>query len=202
VQPQTDIAMLLLASGLSRRFGADDKLLATLAGQPVLSYAAALNIPRLSPYRLAVIDADNEARGKILINQGWNIISNPKPDAGQGGSIALAFRHLRTLPQIKACVIVLADMPHIPQDYLEDLVECAAVKTSAVMSRDKGRLCPPALFKRESFDVLANLRGDKGAKAVFMGLENISTLQLTDIMGLDIDTPEDLSRSEKLMSMA
>jgi len=202
VQPQTEIAMLLLASGLSRRFGADDKLLAALAGQPVLSYAAALNIPRLRPYRLAVIDADNEARGKILINQGWNIISNPEPEAGQGGSIALAFRHLRTLPQIKACVIVLADMPHIPQDYLEDLVDCATDTTSAVMSHYSGGLCPPALFKRESFDALSNLHGDKGAKSVFMRLENVSTLQLTDIMGLDIDTAEDLSRSEKLMSMA
>ncbi len=200
MQPQTDIALILLASGLSRRFGHDDKLLAPLGGKPLLSYSAALTMPNYNPYRLAVIDAEIKAREDIVQSQGWDIIRNPNPMDGQAASLALAIKHLQALAHIRACIIILADMPFVSEVHLEAMVSRASDPISAVISRYQGTLCPPTLFKRDSFEALAALSGDKGAKSVLRTLEHVSIIDLPDLVGVDIDSPNDLLRSQRLMT--
>ena len=52
------LGVLLLAAGQSRRFGPRDKLLALLAGRPVVAHALdALALPE-ADFRLAVVSAD------------------------------------------------------------------------------------------------------------------------------------------------
>ena len=66
------------------------------------------------------------------------------------------------------------------------------------MSKVGGVLCPPALFHHSTFDALAALSGDAGAKSLFNGLSNTATVDLAPECALDIDTTADLDRAKGL----
>lgn len=71
------IGALLLAAGMSRRFGPEDKLLADLNGMPMVAHAArALDL--VGPdRRIAVTGSD--AVGNLLSAEGFDIVARPPP---------------------------------------------------------------------------------------------------------------------------
>lgn len=185
-----DLAVVLLASGLSRRFGREDKLLATLDGKPLLSHAATL-VPE-ARLRLAVCPADNTVRQNALRQKGWKLVSNPNPSEGQGRSLGLAMTEVAQ-SKARAVLILLADMPFITRRHINDLL-ASMNQHDAAMSIFDSTLMPPAIFGRATFAKLTELAGDKGARNVFKALPNTATCELTNVEACDIDTPADLAK--------
>ena len=77
-----DCAIILLASGLSKRFGAEDKLLARLAGQSVIDHTLGNIAPVGFGLHIAVIGAlanTESALSDKLKTAGYQIIVNPHP---------------------------------------------------------------------------------------------------------------------------
>ena len=72
------LGVLLLAAGQSRRFGPQDKLLAPLAGRPVVAHALdALALPE-ADFRLAVVSTDQVAT--ITRQAGFDaVVFSPSP---------------------------------------------------------------------------------------------------------------------------
>ena len=191
-----DCALVLLASGLSRRFGGD-KLLAPLAGAPLLARAAGLlaQWPRNS--RLAVVGRDQPARRTLLQAHGWTLIDNARPELGQGHSLALAAQALQAGPFV-AAVVCLADMPQIVDAHVLQLIDCYRDGAAGVVSAIRGGLGgPPALLPRSQFAAMAALTGEGGARRLLRPPANTLEVLLPAADLVDVDTEADLLALER-----
>jgi len=190
-----ELAIILLASGLSQRFGPDDKLLADLNGKPLGSYAANLFATERTELHCAVVPSQAPRRAELFSAKGWTVLKNSSPELGQGSSLAIAAKHLQST-EATAALILLADMPFISEAYLQAFVD-AAPPEHAAMSEVGSVLQPPALFPRSAFPALAKSAGDKGARAIFKLLPKTTVHAIAPAMARDIDTTAALARAEE-----
>ncbi len=183
-----DVAIVLLAAGNARRFGAD-KLMADFDGAPLglrvahelASVAAAAHFAVCQP--AAIIAAHYKCLG-------FDIVDNPNPGIGLSGSLHLAVEAaLRTDAQ--ALLIALADMPFVQAAHVEALI--AACTDNVVASFDGHQPMPPAIFPRSHWPELLATVGDAGARHILAHAEKRAA---PSGMLRDIDTPHDLAASK------
>jgi len=183
-----ELAILVMAGGLSRRFGAADKLLADFDGQPLGLQAAT----RLGGFdwaqRLAVA---HPSLGPALSGQGFRVLEAPAGN-GLGDNIALA---ARALDQVAGVVILLADMPFVTKDHVLAMMDAAPSADAIVCTATGARTSPPVLIGGAHFAALRALSGDEGAKRIIQtaGAE-LRLVSAPAEMTADIDTLEDLVR--------
>jgi len=181
-------ACLVLASGLSKRFGQDDKLLANLKGQALLSYV--LDAARKASFDgYCVIVPDPDPRADLARRHGFEIIENPAPENGQGASLAHGAEYLIETGFKSACIL-LGDMPMITSDYIEKLQKHAKSFDVTFSQVDK-REQPPAIFKHGALQALTGLTGDQGAKNLDLSRFSCGFIELPSFMAADYDKPLD-----------
>lgn len=187
-----NIAAVLLAAGQSRRFGADDKLLAPLAGEP-LALHAARRIVELAPgRRIAVCPDGDGALATMLSRLGFDIIVNADAASGLSQSLALGIAAAARGPE-RAALVCLADMPFVGTGHLQRLLtRFDPIAAPVVASSDGDAAMPPALFARALFDRLRASEGDRGGKAL---LADAALVTAAAGELADIDRPADLRRS-------
>ena len=188
-----ELAIILLASGLSKRFGTSDKLLADLNGRPLGSYAASLFASQRTELHCAVVPAQDKQRIELYQDHGWKILTNPAPERGQGTSLAIAAKHLQA-SSATAALILLADMPFVTEDDIGALIR-ATPADHASLSQCGDTLQPPAIFPRNTFAQLAACTGDTGARHVFKQLPRTKICSISSRSAHDIDTPRALAEA-------
>lgn len=181
------VAALLLAAGLSRRFGTEDKLLAPYRGRPLAGHARDALADIGFGARLAVIRSGAPALAALFDAPRFAIVTNPDPDAGMASSIRLGVAAARAR-DVDALLICLADMPRIDGALLMSL--CAAYDPVAglLAATDGNRRMPPAIIGRCHFDMLSQLQGDAGARTL---LADAPSFAAAPAQLLDIDRPTD-----------
>jgi molybdenum cofactor cytidylyltransferase len=183
-----DVAIVLLAAGNARRFGAD-KLMADFEGAP-LGLRAAHELARVAAaahFAVCQPDALIAAHYRRL---GFEIVENSNPGIGLSGSLHLAVEAaLRTDAQ--ALLIALADMPFVQAAHVEALI--AACTDNVVASFDGHQPMPPAIFPRSHWPDLLATAGDAGARHILAHAEKIAAPAGTLC---DIDTADDLAASK------
>ncbi len=186
-----DIACVILASGLSRRFGEGDKLAADLCGHSLLSYvlrtAKAVGFGRI----FCVVKP-----GVVTKEAGVTWIENNNSSAGQGHALRLGLRSARDLCW-KNCAVMLGDMPLVSVVYLKNMISNYKKKQSVISTTESIRL-PPAIFNSEAIDKILSQNSAIGARTIFDQLDFV-TLPLNAEAAIDVDTPADLARVENLM---
>ncbi len=187
-------AVVLLASGLSRRYGRRDKLLAPLGGKPLLEHMAKTVAGLDALVKVAVCPSDRKEIGERLIDR-FVIALNKKPKDGLGHSIAVGVQvALQFKPD--AMLFVMADMPFVEERLLRETVERLGRRgfgPDIVHSGGNAGVRPPTAFNSACFDSLALLQGDDGAKVlVRSGQFEVVGLETPDPLLFDIDTKEDL----------
>lgn len=187
--------LLLLASGASKRFGVGDKLLASLNGRPLASFAARLCQDRTDIHRLAVVPENSPERTCLMENFGWQVIENPDAPSGMASSVRTGVQIAQTL-DASSVIIALADMPFVEDIHVQRL-QAALQSYDAAMSELEGQLMPPAAFKSTAFEDLFALKGDTGARSVFKRLSLTTTVPLDRRAAQDIDTREMLDLLQK-----
>jgi molybdenum cofactor cytidylyltransferase len=184
----TAVGAIVLAAGLSRRMGAD-KLLAELAGKPVIAHVVDRIAAAGLPPPLIVIPPAGDAVRSAL--------------SGHAVSFVVADRHLEGLSQSlragveaapehwRAAFICLGDMPLIPSALIRDMAS-EATADSIFVPRQDGVRGNPVLWGRSYFGRLAALHGDAGAKRLFEAYADRLRFFDTSDPGVrtDIDTPE------------
>lgn len=184
-----DICAVLLAAGGSRRFGADDKLLTDVGGEPLALHAAA-RLAEVKPGRLIAVCADNDGTlAQRLAALEFEIVANPDVDLGLSRSLACGIAAAASGPH-SAALIGLADMPFVPLSHLTEMIARFDPVHSPVVASTNGKAAmPPALFARSLFNRLQAGEGDRGGKALLAD----AMLVPTDPGNLaDIDRPEDI----------
>jgi molybdenum cofactor cytidylyltransferase len=195
-------AVILLASGLSRRYGRRDKLLANLAGKPLVEHAAGVLAGLDALAKVAVCPSDRPDIGEKLHDR-FVIAVNKKPRHGLGHSIAVGVKvAMQFRPD--AVLICMGDMPFIEEDLLRDLVASLGGEEAIniVHSGDADHTRPPTAFDEACFSSLQHLDGEDGARRVMKQVryKNKGIAAPSPLL-VDIDTKDDLALAEKQMDI-
>ncbi|RST31244.1 hypothetical protein HMF7854_10650 [Sphingomonas ginkgonis] len=139
-------AAVLLCAGRSRRFGPDNKLLASLQGRPLVAHAiaSAAPLPLLARIAVAPPPATEPALAALLAEAGFVHIPNPDPELGKDHSLRLGLG-AAIEAGTEAALLLLGDMPAVRPLHLQALV-AAADPATATMSATGEFRSPPALF--------------------------------------------------------
>jgi len=184
-------ALIILASGLSERFGEVDKLMAEFRGKPLVGHV--IDAVKEIPFeeRFAVIPKSSKRRRKLFNYEGYSIIENAAPEAGQGQSLQLAAES--TLAKgYRAMCVMLGDMPFVSGEDISNLLQNLSNEDRAICHCNN-TLLPPAIFTNSALEELLNIKPESGAKSLFNSA-NSYRHPLSERAAQDIDTPETLKR--------
>ncbi len=191
---------ILLAAGLSRRFGPDNKLLALVAGEPLVVHSAR-QLSCASPLRALTIVVSPNAAALTLaleaapLSHKPRFVINTNAAAGIGTSIAAGIGSLA--PDVTAALISPGDMPLLGQALIEALIRAYLADggqrpTFPVLS--DGTQMNPVIWPQRFFGRLAALDADVGGKAI-LASESCCAVPVSEAhLFTDIDTPDDLAR--------
>jgi molybdenum cofactor cytidylyltransferase len=188
------IGAVLLAAGVSRRFGADNKLLANIGDKPLIRWVAE-EIVHSGAEAVVVTGCDYLLIEKALEGLPLRFARNLSWTRGMGSSIAVGVMALGS--QTRGAFIVPGDMPFLTSALLKDLM------ASFIESRGDsivypitlaGEQCNQVLWPRRFFPLLASLSGSGGAKHLLAASFNSQKPVAVVDEGAfaDIDLPVDL----------
>jgi molybdenum cofactor cytidylyltransferase len=197
--PLERTAVVLLASGLSRRYGRRDKLLANLGGKPLIEHPARVVAGLHALSRVAVCPSDRHEIKDRLASR-FVIALNKQPKHGLGHSIALGAQiALQFKPE--AIIFCMGDMPFI-EAWLFDALLTGLDDADIVHSGVAGRVHPPTAFGPVCFDELRELDGDDGAKRLIgQGAFRVTSISAPPPVLVDVDTREELAYAEKQLAL-
>ena len=182
----------MLAAGFARRMGRQ-KLLLEFKGKPVVRWSVEAVLPHVGDC-VVVTGEDDAGVRAALAGLATRFVVNPRPQDGQGSSIAVGIAALK--PRTAAAAIVLGDQPRTPGDVLPALIAAQARTRKAIVTPSyRGTRGTPVLFSSEVFSDLRALQGDEGARAVVAARpERVEVVAVDVPMPPDVDTPEDFAR--------
>lgn len=174
----------VLAAGLGRRFGGG-KLDVPCAGQPLGQWA----IDAVAAAGLATgVLVTGPVPPMFAVACGWPLLTNPSPDTGLGGSVAVAAAE--AMRQGRALLLLLADMPLVTPAFLAQL---AAATGAAATRYPGGRPGVPAYLPMALLPEAARLTGERGAGALLAAAEGLALFEPPPGMLADVDEPGDLA---------
>ena len=190
---EENCGLIILASGLSQRFGPTDKLLALFRGQALATSSADLAIDMQYSARICVLKPNCPALEKIYVSRNIEPVINNRPEDGQGHSLSLGIKAIADRG-CDSAYVVLADMPFVTTVHLK-MLRLKIDDCEAAIAFDGTRRSPPALFRHSMFKKLIDQTGDNGARGLLRVSETVKQVTMPPNVLIDIDTPEDLKRS-------
>ena len=186
------IAAIVLAAGFARRMGRQ-KLLLDLRGKPVVRWSVEALLPHVAD-TVVVTGQDDAAVRSALDGLPLRFAVNPRPQAGQGSSIAIGAAALK--PWTAAALVALGDQPRLPEGLIGALLRAREQTGRAIVAPVyRGTQGTPVLFAADVFDELRALDGDAGARTVVQARpERVARVTVDAPMPPDVDTPEDYAR--------
>lgn len=192
------VAGIVLAAGLSSRFGDGNKLLATVDGEPLVVHAVRTLTGADLDAVAVVVDPDTdipEALAETDLTRGNSdvtLVENPDAAAGQATSVRRGVAWARR--DHDAVVFALGDMPRVRPETVGRLVDAwREDEGSALAAGYDGQRGNPVLFDRQHFDALAALSGDTGGRSVFAAAADSAVVETGDPgVRIDVDTRADL----------
>lgn len=187
----SNIAGIVLAAGTSSRFGKANKLLADWHGQPMLrTVVEAALATDLDP--LIVVTGHESAEVQaVLAGLGVIYAHNAGYASGQAGSLKTGV--LAVPEHCDGAMVLLGDMPRVCPGDINILLDAFENKGSIVVPHYHGKRGNPVVIGRQHFARLAEIEGDKGARAL-LSRDNVASVEMeSDAVLKDFDTPEGLS---------
>jgi len=210
-RPPAPVVPVLLAAGLSRRFGDRDKLLARLDGKTVLEHSLTALIHLWAGFGTLppLVVCSTDAQAEIALTMGVEAAVNPAPSCGLSSSLHIGINAVVRTPADWA-LITLADMPFVSPQALATLIAASDTgdRSGGGFEDSSGRkagmgddavcfdtpaLGPPVLWNRRQFKDLLATSGDQGGGQLLRRKDlRIKTCDAAGIDLRDIDTPGDL----------
>ncbi|MBI4241148.1 MAG: nucleotidyltransferase family protein [Candidatus Rokubacteria bacterium] len=187
------ICGVVLAAGLSRRMGRA-KLLLDWDGRPVIRLAVEQVRAGGVDELIVVIGSEGEAIRNALAGLPVRFARNPKPEAGQGSSIACGVEALPA--EATAVLIALGDQPVLSPEVIPRILQTFWQTNKPIVAPVyRGVQGNPVLFASSMFAELRVLTGDRGARAVVeKDPERVARIAFDLPVPPDLDTPEEYTR--------
>ncbi|WP_080508324.1 nucleotidyltransferase family protein [Haloparvum sedimenti] len=205
------VAGVLLAAGMSTRYGDENKLLTKLDssssraiddsnktrrsdGIPIVRQSAMTLIDAGLDPVVVIVGHQSTKVMEALTGLDVTIVENPDYESGQGSSVRAGIRALGTDDNaVEAAVFALGDMPFIRPESVRALVSAYEAGVGSALAagynNDRGN---PVLFDRKHFPNLADCKGDVGGKHVLLSVDDAVIVNTGDPGVLrDINQRED-----------
>jgi molybdenum cofactor cytidylyltransferase len=169
------------------------KLVLVLRGKPIVRWSVEALRPHVDELVVVTGGAGDAVRA-ALDGLDVRFAENPRPEAGQGSSIAVGVAALR--PETQAVIIALGDQPRTSPDVVPALLRAWRLRGKPIVAPVyRGAQGTPVLFAAEVFPELIALTGDAGARTVVAARrERVEPVPFDAAMPPDVDTPEDFAR--------
>ncbi len=182
--------MVVLAAGLSRRFGGDKLSAALNDGRPV--GAATLDVARRAcPRVLCVVRPDSPVQALAAGCSGVQVVTCPQAVDGMAFSLAAG---VAAAPRAAGWVVMLGDMPWVQPSTVRAVVAAIAAGADIAIPVHEGQRGHPVGFASRFLPQLRALSGDAGARSLLAQWPEAITEVLVSDPGVlrDIDRREDL----------
>lgn len=188
------VAGVLLAAGISSRFGGANKLLEVVDDEPIVRRAAETLLEAgLAPV-VVVVGHESERVRDALAGLDVEFVENPAYPEGQATSVRAG---VEALPEdVDAAAFALGDMPWVQATSVETLVAAyrsgAGTALAAAFEGDRGN---PVLWDQRHFGDLADQSGDTGGRDLLLSTDGAALVETEDPgVRRDVDRPSDLPR--------
>lgn len=187
-------AAVVLAAGAGSRFGSD-KLLAPLAGRPILDHVLdAVRGAGLAEI-VVVLGDDADAAERTIAWAGERLVRNPDPGRGLSSSLRVGFDAIEGSADLEAAFVVLGDQPLLDRAVLRALLaaEVPVGRAFVVPRYVGGGGANPVLALRAGWRLVEGAVGDRGLGPALAARPDLVTH--VDLGGTnpDVDTPADLA---------
>lgn len=187
-------AVLLLAAGAARRFGADKRLARLPSGESLLASTLALYMREPGNCTVVLDVADDQLAASLTV-AGASIVrvDSRQAPCGMGDSLAAAVKQVSS-QGYDGCLVALGDMPWIKPQTVSAII-AALAEYPLVVPAWGGRWGHPVAFDARYYPELSQLSGDRGARGVLQHhLAECHVLDVED-QGVvrDVDTRDDLA---------
>lgn len=192
----TGIAAVILAAGLSSRMAGGNKLLADLAGKPVLRHTIEnVLASRAGP---VIVVTGHQAGDVAELIQGLPVTVCFNPHFADGMATSLAAGVAALPDDVDGALIFLGDMPLIRGDLINAVIDGFGQGDgkTIVVPVHASRRGHPVLWGRDHFADLEALQGDQGARQLLAAhAGEIAEFDAgSEAIFADADTPEALAR--------
>lgn len=160
------VSAIVLAAGLSRRYGETNKLLQDIDGHPMIRAVVQTTIDAGCRETIVVIGHESEQIRAALDGLGCRLIHNRDYESGIGASIAAGVK--AAIMGETGFLIIPGDMPHLTAATLIALVDGAAPHRLSACRGTDGSPISPAFFGADYRRELESLREGTGAKKILM----------------------------------
>lgn len=193
---KSHIHAVLLAAGTSSRYGDGNKLLAEVAGKPLVRRVAEQLLASRVNAVTVVTGHEEEKIRAALAGLELEFTHNPAFASGLASSLRCGME--RMSGDAQCAMIVLADMPGVTTALINDLIaafEREGGEKIVFPVHGDGTQGNPVLWPRRFFATLKKLEGDKGAKPLIAehADETLGVPVSDEHIFDDIDSPEDLA---------
>ena len=183
---------IVLAAGASTRFGSP-KQLVRVDGRPLMHTVVSRAVEVAGHSVTVVLGANAADLAPLLRHTPASIVINRDWSEGLASSIRAGVGRLPG--SCTGVMLLLADQAAVTAEDLRRLAGAWRRQPEYITAAQYGStLGAPAIFPSSSFRDLAELRGDRGASALFHRNPDRVIRVPMESASLDIDTPEDLLR--------
>lgn len=191
VTKKQELAIIIMAAGLSSRFKVGNKLLYQIKGESLLEITLK-NITSYSPTNLFIITGNNRKEISTIAKK-FNINEIFCENWGKGLSESLK-QGIKNVKNYEALIISHGDMPFIDKNYLKKIVEQHKIHGNCIITSFNKYKGLPALLTHSVYnETIKKLKGDKGAKEILLSFPNLEYINATQKQILDIDLFEQLA---------
>lgn len=184
----SDLTILIPAAGASSRMRGQDKLLLTIAGEPLLRRTARMALAA-NRNVLITLRPEDEARRQVIADLPVTVLEVVNASAGLSASLVTAAAAAKG-----ALMVLPADMPDLTAEDLRRMIDAATQSPEAILraTTASGTQGHPVIFPPDLLPAFATLTGDEGARSILQAHRD--RLRLIALPGenalTDLDTPE------------
>ncbi len=182
---------VLLCAGLSRRFGPGNKLMAAVAGKPLVAHASATfaATPLASHWAVIGSSEDSAPLAQLLREHGFTLVGNDDPRKGQERSMRLGLA-AALAARVEGVVLALGDMPNVTIAHLEALAAAADADRAAI-SWSGAWQSPPVVIPTRIARAILDHPGRPIREVLASGVR----VPAGGMMLADLDVPADFARA-------
>lgn len=195
----SNIAVVILAAGASKRMGSPKQLL-DWGGETLITHGIQTALKLNTKEIIVVLGANYKLVKETISHLPITILNNEYWEQGLGTSIACASSYLKNKIQITdGMLITLTDQPLISTEHLQHIISSFSTNKKQIVasSYQDRKYGVPALFDKFYFNQLSKLNDDFGARHILKENESFIKALIPPVKNVDLDFKEDYEKLHK-----